>query len=506
MRRFVVIPLIPVFVFLLFFGAFFWAKGQDPFSRKWFALRVAPHESLNCVQVLPKPIWKCPVIIFVHGAGGNLMEDGSDLRQMAEMGVATISLEYDQTNEGAFAPQFEVLLQYIARQKWADTNAIAWVGFSLGANRLFDFALQNRTQQPQLLVQLSGDGLLNGQTNSALQSLHCPVLLIHGGADEIFPVGDKERPASLLSSSGLLVVLTIFPNRLHDLRPDREVIFRCIGEYCLAHLSGAGIWKNYHSIAEWDAETSPFWLFCTPAAAWALGCFIWAHYRKPRSLEKIKLKRNELALRYIASILAILTLLDTTLHLVPLHFSVSGKTLAIAQKYLVPTTEQADFQFLAAQPIWHGVKLQTLLTHTELANYNRELINWKSDDANYQYYVLSPMITGNPGEQFNWRRPLWEEFYPRIRHESSSKDAATIVVRHLRERVTIADFPNLPHDVPEIWLRQITDKRGFEIIYVAALRSVGVPARLDKNRRAEFFSDQEWRAAPRPFVESVIGD
>lgn len=95
---------------------------------------------------------------------------------------------------------------------------------------------------------------------------------------------------------------------------------------------------------------------------------------------------------------------------------------------------------------------------------------------------------------------LWEEFYPRIRHESSPEDAAKIVVRHLRERVTIATVPNLPRDVPTIWLRQITDETGFEIIYVAALRSVGVPARLNSRRQAEFWDGTKWNTAPPPAI------
>ena len=169
--------------------------------------------------------------------------------------------------------------------------------------------------------------------------------------------------------------------------------------------------------------------------------------------------------------------------------------------------EHADFENLATHPIWHGQKLKTLLTHVELAGYNRELINWQVDEKMYRDFVLSPAIdlsTLNPqlSTTFNWRRPLWEEFYPRIRHESSPEDAAKIVVRHLRERVTIATLPNLPHDVPSIWLKQITDEAGFEIIYVAALRSVGVPARLDPHQRAEFWAGDKWRAAPPPSIIS----
>jgi hypothetical protein len=137
-----------------------------------------------------------------------------------------------------------------------------------------------------------------------------------------------------------------------------------------------------------------------------------------------------------------------------------------------------------------------------LANYNRQLINWKLGDKIYQEFVLSPAITGDVHEQLDWRRPLWEEFYPRIRHESSPEDAAVIVVRHLRERVTIAAIPDPPRDIPTIWLRQLTDQTGFEIIYVAALRAVGVPARLDANQKAEIFADGKWQAAPQPCIMS----
>jgi hypothetical protein len=75
-------------------------------------------------------------------------------------------------------------------------------------------------------------------------------------------------------------------------------------------------------------------------------------------------------------------------------------------------------------------------------------------------------------------------------------------LKHLHERVTITTSPNPSHDVPNIWLKQITDETGFEIIYVAALRSVGVPAHLDSNRHAEFWDGNKWQTAPS---SSVIG-
>ena len=124
---------IPIIVILLLLGAMFWAKEQDPFSRKWFTLKTAAHDSFKCVAVLPKPIRQYPVVIYAYGSGDNLISDGNDLRQMAELGLAAISLEYNKTNEVAFGSQFESLLHYINQQKWANTNIIAWGGIQPGS-------------------------------------------------------------------------------------------------------------------------------------------------------------------------------------------------------------------------------------------------------------------------------------------------------------------------------------------------------------------------------------
>jgi dienelactone hydrolase len=502
---------VPFLAVLLFFGALFWAKAQDPFSRKWFTLKTSGHQSVKCVTVLPKKFqaWRWPVVIYAHGSGGSLMNDGNALRQMAELGLATISLEYDQTNEAAFSEQFEAVLRYMANQDWADTNAIAWVGFSLGANRMLDFAVQHPGEQPKSMVQLSGAGLKQSLFDSQqLTNLHCPVLLVHGEQDLTFPLADTKQLASVLKTNGMLVDLKVIPGAPHTMEPDTGVIFRCIGEYCLTHLEGTNAWQDYQSIAVFEAEAPRFWLFWIPAMVWVIGRVVFskvgASRRGARSAQRAdptsKLKRHEIVLRWVAAALAAWALAVTAIHLVPPHFLVSDRTLSIARKHLVEPKERADFEFLAAQTNWGGQKLKTLLDHVELAGYNRELINWKLDDNSYRDFVLSPVITGQPGGQLNWRRPLWEEFYPRIRHENSTEDAARIVARHLRERVTIAAMPDPPHDIPTIWLRQITDETGFEIIHVAALRSVGVPARLNAQQKAEFWNGREWVPAPLPAV------
>jgi O-antigen ligase len=207
-------------------------------------------------------------------------------------------------------------------------------------------------------------------------------------------------------------------------------------------------------------------------------------------------------LRWLAGILAVLAVAETTVYFGMPFLPICDGTLAVAQKCLIQRSEAEDFDFLSTNAVWRGQKLKVLLEHVRLANYNRQIINWKLEDKIYQDFVLSPVITGNSNEQLNWRRLLWEEFYLRIRHESSPEDAAKIVMKLLRERVAIVTLPNLPQDVPAIWLKQMTDEVGFEIIYVAALRSVGLPARLVSNSRAEFWDGNKWQTAPLPSVVS----
>jgi hypothetical protein len=204
---------------------------------------------------------------------------------------------------------------------------------------------------------------------------------------------------------------------------------------------------------------------------------------------------------WIAAVLATAALAQTALHVVPPRLPTSGRTLTIAQKHLVQAKERPDFEVLAANSAWRGKPLKTLLEHVELAHYNRELINWKLDEQVYCQYVLTAQIDPEADGELDWRRPLWENFYPRIRREQDPAAAAETVVRFLRERVTIVQGSNLPSTVAEIWQRQITNARGFEAVYVAALRSVGVPSRLDAQGRAELWTGSVWQAAPRPLVE-----
>lgn len=213
----------------------------------------------------------------------------------------------------------------------------------------------------------------------------------------------------------------------------------------------------------------------------------------------------------------------TVLHLGTPQLMVSNRTLNLARKFLVPAPERADFEFLAAKNIWSNTPLKLLLQHVHLANYNRTLVNWKLPDEIYREFVLSPEIFPLPGlpatrspsdgerdgvrglHEINWRLELWEHFYPRIRKESSLEAAAEIVVRNLNEVCRRrGNETNTTPDVVtyktvlEIWRSGNATDTALQLSTVAALRSVGIPARLSEAGPAEFWNGTEWSRGVSP--------
>jgi acetyl esterase/lipase len=487
---------------LAFFGSLVWAHSRDPFRRMEFAVKTAAGTTVHGITVYPRGelgrrgIAALPIVIYAHGSGGAWLTDGNDLRQFAELGMAAVGFDYDQTGTGAFSAEFSAVLDYVRRQSWADTNAIAWVGFSLGAQNTLRYLLGHPAQQPQVYARLSGGWATQIKNEEfKIKRFSSSVLLVHGENDEIFPVADAERLAGLLRTNGTDVTLHVIPGHGHGFESDQPVVFRLIAEYCKAKLTPS------HPLPVFPTLHPYTFLLCvSPAFVWLVVGFILRRKSSPAPESKTPLTKFEIGLRVAALVLGTLALADTALHLVPPHLAVSPETLQVARKYLLAPKWHEDFETLAALPIWRGQRLQTLVTHVELSHYTvNELINWKVEDMLYRRYLLSPVIVGGEHE-LNWRRELWENFYPRIRHENTTSDAADIVVRFLRQRVTIAPGYSKQPGIESMWNGHIVNQEDFEVLYTAALRSVGVPARLNTSHQAEFWTGQAWQLAPRPLA------
>lgn len=498
MTRFVSIGVAGVLA-LLFAGALGWARSRDPFVRVWFSVRTAAHGKARGVAVVPKPVRSRPVVVFVHGAGSHpgIVDDGMKLRQMAELGLAAVSLEYNMTNWAAFEAQFAALLAFVRGQPWADPHAIAWVGNSLGANRLLSFALRHPEQQPQLLVRIGGGAV--EELASGLMGLRSAVLMLHGEHDEVFPLAEAERVAAVLRQDGTVVEVKVLPGLAHGLGADSDWVYRAVGEHCRTQLVGPTAWAQYHSIGRWRAEAWGLWVYWLPAFLWGAGWGLWRwRLRRAagRATRPAPRTRSKVALRWVAGGVAALALGQTGIHLITPQLPVNDATLALARRFLVPPKQGVEFDVLASAPFWRGERLKTLLEHVELSHYCRTLVNWKIDDVVYREFVLSPIIEAERTKGLGWRRLLWESFYPRVRREQSAEVAAGIVARHLRAHVTVVPGQDWGADVSETWQNQIADPAEFERILVAALRSVCIPAKLRVGRPAEFWDGSAWRPVP----------
>ncbi|HZM02353.1 MAG TPA: dienelactone hydrolase family protein [Candidatus Saccharimonadales bacterium] len=458
------------------------------------------HE-VHGITVLPRRVGRLggsfplPVVVYMHGSGGTWLTDGTDLRQFAELGLAAVGFDYNQTNSRAFEVEFAAVLEYVRRQKWSDTNAIAWVGFSLGAQNTLHYLLKHPERRPKVYVRLAGGWMPELEDGNARREPRPTVLLVHGENDDIFPVSDAKRVAEWLRTNRASVTLNIMANHGHAFEADQPVVFRLVAEYCKAHLTPGQPLPEFPRLRSY-----PFLLCMSPAFAWAGLWIYWRRKSWSAPAQKVELTKFEVGWRITAVVLATLAVADTALHLVPLRMQVTERTLSIARKYLLAPKWHQDFETVAALPIWQGQRLETLLEHVNLANYTvNELVNWKVDDEIYREFVLSPVIVTGEHE-LNWRRELWENFYPRIRHENTTSDAAVIVVRFLRQRVTIARNYPKQAGVESMWNGHIVNPADFEIFYVAALRSVGVPARLNEQQKAEFWTGSHWESAPPPLA------
>lgn len=214
--------------------------------------------------------------------------------------------------------------------------------------------------------------------------------------------------------------------------------------------------------------------------------------------------RGRLVLKAVTVTSAIAACGFTAFHLGLPRMPADGDIVSLARTTLVERHLRNDFDYLVHNTFSESQSLEPLLTHLKLADMQRRQFYSNLDGFVFQMYVLSPKIATLPLEEFKWRRQLWEHFYPRVRRESVPMEGAQIVVRLLRERVGIDPGYDYRVGVETIWTQQMTDETGFERIYVAALRSVGVASRIGESGQVELFDGNDWQMAPRPVATSFV--
>ncbi|MCD6170323.1 MAG: hypothetical protein J7J76_07245 [Candidatus Latescibacteria bacterium] len=122
--------------------------------------------------------------------------------------------------------------------------------------------------------------------------------------------------------------------------------------------------------------------------------------------------------------------------------------------------------------------IDTLIEHRRYAYIATQTASWNGQvgDEMFFSYVLPHRILKEPAER--WRREFYEEIYPRVKDLDSLAEAAMEVNRWAAER---AEFKRRrikrDHTPKETIKRGCGNCADLTILYVAACRSVGIPAR-----------------------------
>ena len=195
-------------------------------------------------------------------------------------------------------------------------------------------------------------------------------------------------------------------------------------------------------------------------------------------------------LNRLAMVLATVALLLTVFCLGIQQLPAAGASARMAGRWLVPSHLRADWEWATSTIQGQGLSNGELADHVILAGLQRRWFFTTAEDTHYREHVLNPVLFED-GKDTAWRRPLWEALWQLVRKEASRDTAAQKVRRLLYERVTIT--AEAQGGIVMAWKARRGDRREFEQLTVAALRSIGIPSRLGDVDIAEWLDGVQWQ-------------
>ncbi len=176
-----------------------------------------------------------PAVIALHGAGGNVSGMERYASALAAQGFAVYVLHYfDRTGtESADKPtilrNFPLWMKtlwdaisLVETQPQVDRERIALLGFSLGAY----LSLANSAIDPRVKAVVEFFGGMPKEMHLFMRRL-CPVLILHGEADQTIPVEEAYALQKLLEKKGIPYEIKIYPGAGHGF--EDEIIWRDAG-------------------------------------------------------------------------------------------------------------------------------------------------------------------------------------------------------------------------------------------------------------------------------------
>jgi dienelactone hydrolase len=164
-----------------------------------------------------------PAVIALHGAGGGVSGMERYAALLAAQGFAVYLLRYFDRTGTEFADKSIIMrnfplwmktlwdaISFVETQPQVDGKRIALLGFSLGAY----LSLANSAIDHRVKVVVEFFGGMPKEMNFFMRRL-CPVLILHGEADQTVPVEEAYQLQKLLQKKGIPYEIKIYPGAGH---------------------------------------------------------------------------------------------------------------------------------------------------------------------------------------------------------------------------------------------------------------------------------------------------
>ncbi len=371
-----------------------------------------------------------------------------------------------------FDEEFGRVVTLLDTRKLLDGRGCAWVGDGIGADFFIRFAAQHPGEHPDVLVCMADESSPVITTErSPPPNVGFPIIVLEGSRGHLSQ--QENSLVNWLREGKNQVQVFGFENSEPELN---TLLFREVGEKVRHILYSSGNARVTGPLLRQSGQ--PAWTCFWPAASLFLLYAFLSFWKKRRLGIALGLRSAPYIVCGTGVVIGCVL-----------------ETLLCPREELKPGTESFNF---AKQWYLTDVKHRDIPNYLALAGYNRPLVNWDVNEADYQDYILCPVLETGMKPELSWRKTLWSFFYPKIRKANSPEEAASILVRLLREEIEIQDRSEDAFDWEWIWHNRVASPAGFQLLYVAVLRSVGVGARINSQGDAEILSDGKWRNAPPP--------
>jgi carboxymethylenebutenolidase len=170
-----------------------------------------------------------PAVIGLHGSGGDYAGMAEPAELLAEQGFAVYVLHYFDRTGTIEASDKHIILRnfvvwartlwdavsFVAKQPQVDPQRIGLLGFSLGAYLAVSVAAVD--SRIQAVVEYFGG--LPREMKFFVRRL-CPILILHGDADQIVPVQEAYHLQQVLQGRSVPYEMQIYPGAGHGFRDE----------------------------------------------------------------------------------------------------------------------------------------------------------------------------------------------------------------------------------------------------------------------------------------------